>query len=331
MAGKTRIFAAFCGCGYSRKVTAAEMVRPPRCPRCGKMMTVDSAAPKPKTGIRKAPGTKTRTRSRSEAPLPTTVKAGAKFFECVCGERVLFLELTGRPIQCPGCERLHLVEMETPAPAPPKPFPKPAAPAASAGRPLGPGEFLCECGAVQPPRTSRTGRDFSCKACGRKGYVEVDPGLKMRPVFTSGPSAAPKTESPPTPAARAGEPAWTCPCGQKIDAKTVLSKKQASCPKCGRWIELEKYHPQKTMTMIRPKFKDAQPPEPPLPEVDDSPTASLLARLEQGEYMARCECGGKVPVSDALVGLGVQCGTCENVMMVERTEAGFVLRAFTGM
>lgn len=316
MTGKTRNFHAVCGCGYSRRATAAEIRTPPRCPGCGKVMTVQNAPPRPKTKIRKAMNPKTRVRARTEAPLHTTVKAGAKFFDCVCGERVLFLELTDRPIQCPGCERFHRVEMAAPPPPPPpKPAPV-AAPAAGPSRSLGPGEFLCQCGAVQPPRTSRTGRDFTCKSCGRKGYVEVDPGMKMRPVFTSGPGAAAATPEPESTVAHAGDPAWTCPCGQKINANTVLTKKEASCPRCGRSIALEKHHPQKSVTMIRPRFLE-RPPEDP------------LADLDKGNHQAACECGAMVEVSVSLVGLAVQCPACEGLMKVEWESGRLTLRAMT--
>src|SRR6185369_10528438 len=101
-----------------------------------------------------------------------------------------------------------------PAP-PPVPLVKPKAtappPPPSPSRALNLGEFLCECGEIQPPRTSRTGREFVCKTCGRKGRVETDKdpetGLPvMRPVFTSGPMAAPAPVPAPVPRPAATPP-----------------------------------------------------------------------------------------------------------------------------
>jgi len=208
------------------------------------------------------------------APLRARVKKGAQFFDCVCGDRVLIRAGSeGRPIQCPACDRFHTLEFEgAPPPGPaPEPGAKPrgAGPAVVPTRPLTLGEFLCQCGEIQPPRTSRTGRDFACKKCGRTGHVEMDrdpqtQAVKMRPVFKTGPSAAAgpsKGAAAPPPAPASGAPAWNCPCGRSIEAHVAMSKSDASCPGCGRKIRLEKWrHPHSSMTMIRPVFGDPEPP-----------------------------------------------------------------------
>src|SRR6185295_18600521 len=100
-----------------------------------------------------------------------------------------------RPIQCSACDRFHT--LETDAPPPPGPAPVPgAAPRGSVPpptRPLTLGEFLCQCGEIQPPRTSRTGKNFECKKCGRKGNVDIeksaDGKVTMKPNFTYEPPA----------------------------------------------------------------------------------------------------------------------------------------------
>jgi DNA-directed RNA polymerase subunit RPC12/RpoP len=255
----------------------------PECPRCRKRMSLGTVAP-PARGL-----------PDPDAPLVTKVKADARHFVCVCGERVILRgEVKGRTIRCLACTRDHVVEIE----APPKPAPKPRA----AGPTLHPGEFLCECGEVQPPRTSRTGRSFTCKRCGRAGHVEIqtDPksgAVTVRAVVTSGP----KTAAPPKPVA--SDVAWKCACGQPIDAKLVMAQKAAACPACGRLIEAEKTHPRTGMTQIRPRIVEPQ-----------------------GPRTSPCACGAQLEVPWELVGRSVQCPECGAKMTVEVRDGAPALR-----
>jgi len=271
---------AFCSSGHSKRVPAAQRSNPPRC-LCGKLMRIEEVPSAPAGKIQKFERAKPSAPLlplHLRAPLKTRVKKGVQFFDCVCGERVLIRAGSeGRPIQCAGCDRFHLLDIEGEAPpptatpvtgaaprgaAPPPPPPPP--------RPLGLGEFLCQCGEIQPPRTSRTGREFTCKKCGRKGHVEADKdpetGLpKMRPIFTSGPTpAAAPPPAPGKPAAPAiapppqtVAPSWTCPCGASIEVHVVMAKSDAACPTCGRKIKLEKWRqPVTGRTVFKPVFGD---------------------------------------------------------------------------
>jgi hypothetical protein len=368
-----RPYTAFCGCGYSRPVPASEMDTTPRCPGCGKIMVVENAPPPPpKNKIQKFERIKPSAPLlplHMRAPLRAKIKAGAQFFDCVCGERVLIRAGTaGRPIQCPACDRFHIVEMQDAPPPGPAPVPgaKPRGTAPAAMRPLTLGEFLCKCGEIQPPRTSRTGKDFTCKKCGRKGYVEMDKdphtqAVKMRPVFTSEPApgaakAAPAGAPPP---ANPASPAWTCTCGQAIEAHIVLSKREASCSGCGRKVRLEKWrHPHSTMTMIRPVFGDPDPSvaapsgsKPAAKGTDEVVSFEELEPLEASfseaaifevsagsndgdappsveadAQIADCECGAEILLSENDVGHTIQCPACADLMTVEVTGGKFALR-----
>lgn len=188
-------YTAFCGCGYSRPVPPAEVGTTPPCPGCGKLMVVEKA-PDPKEIRKQFQQARPRTPDppvplRLRPPLDVRVKHDAQFFDCPCGERLLIGNGTpGKPVQCPNCERHHRIERMAapPPPAPTEGKPSrrrvpsphagvPACPPPEPTRPLQPGEFLCKCGAIQPPRTSRTGKLFTCASCGRSGRIEtaVDP------------------------------------------------------------------------------------------------------------------------------------------------------------
>ncbi len=331
-------YTAFCGCGYSRPVPAAQAHDTPKCPGCGKLMVVEKA-PDPKD---------LRRIHKSERPKPSApllplhlrppgrvrLKPGAQFFDCPCGERLLLRAGSpGRPLQCPACDRFHIVEIEE---APP-----PEAPAADAGRPAGLkapprelrlGEFQCECGEIQPPRTSRTGREFTCAACGRKGRVEasVDPATQkttMKAVILSGPTR--EKAAPPSPVG-----AWTCACGGAIDPQPVLAGERVSCPACGRPVGLEKSRQANTsMTMIRPVFGQAPPPRPaetpaePVlfqeldapPPVVGEPDGAEFQEIPDDAQSAICECGAELLVSPADVGAHLQCPGCRSLLTAERT------------
>lgn len=361
--GQERPYTAFCGCGYSRPVPASEKATTPRCPGCGKLMVVENAPPPPKAKIQKFERSKPSAPLlplHLRAPLKARVKPGAQFFDCVCGERILLRASgAGRPVQCPACDRFHVVEtgaLPPPGPAP-EPGAKPRGAAAPPSRPLTLGEFLCACGEIQPPRTSRTGRDFACKKCGRKGHVEMDRDpqtheVKMRPVFTSGPAAAPKSEAAAAaPAIAPGSPTWTCTCGRAIEAHTVMAKRDAACPGCGRQVRLEKWrHPHSTMTMIRPVFGDPAPPAAPDPVPDgvvafeeleplEPPVEAAVFELAAGSgagdsppsvdhdaQIAPCGCGAEILLSRGDVGATIQCPACADMMIVEDDSGMLTLR-----
>jgi hypothetical protein len=225
------------------------------------------------------------------APLRVRIKKGAQAFDCVCGERVMIPSgAEGRPIQCLTCDRFHILDLEGAAPPPPGPAssgakPRGALPAPS--RPLLLGEFLCRCGEIQPPRTSRTGKTFECKKCGRKGNVEIDKGadgkVTMKPNFTYEPPpvgapaagpAKPGAPAAPAPAAAPAGPSWTCACGAAVDVHKAMSKQEPACPSCGRKIRLEKIPiVGSTRSMIRPVFGDPAPKAPAKPRKEDGVVA----------------------------------------------------------
>jgi predicted RNA-binding Zn-ribbon protein involved in translation (DUF1610 family) len=367
-----RPYTAFCGCGYSRPVPPSEKNTTPRCPGCGKIMVVENAPPPPpKNKIQKFERLKPSAPLlplHMRAPLRVKIKAGAQFFDCVCGERLLIRAgSTSRPIQCPACDRFHIVEVQgAPPPGPaPEPGAKPRGAAPAPTRPLTLGEFLCKCGEIQPPRTSRTGKDFTCKKCGRKGYVEMDrdpqtQAVKMRPVFTSEPAPGAEKSAPAgAPPANPGSPAWTCTCGQAIEAHIVLAKSETTCPGCGRKVRLEKWrHPHSTMTMIRPVFGDLAPApaspkggKPAPKQAEEVVTFEELEPLEASfseaaifevaagssggdappsieadAQIVDCECGAEILLSQNDVGHTIQCPACADLMTVEEAAGKFVFR-----
>src|SRR5262249_6163729 len=135
----------------------------PQCPGCGKLMVVEKFRPIPKGKDGKYESTKPSAPLlplHLRAPMKTQIKQGAKVFYCVCGEHILIRTGTeGQPIQCPNCSRFHRLQIDaTPspvqAPKPPakeEPVARPEAAPPAPSRPLGMGEFLCKCGAIQPP------------------------------------------------------------------------------------------------------------------------------------------------------------------------------------
>ncbi|HLY11001.1 MAG TPA: hypothetical protein VKW04_16995 [Planctomycetota bacterium] len=271
---------AFCACGNSKRVPASQKNSPPRCAHCGKLMRIEDAPlDRPKGKIEKFERAKPSAPLlplHLRAPLRVRIKKGAQFFDCVCGERVLIRAgAEGRPIQCTNCDRFHHLEIEgAPPPGPAAESgakPRGALPAPS--RPLRMGEFLCKCGEIQPPRTSRTGKSFECKKCGRKGTVEIDKGadgkVTMKPTFTFEPkpgavpavaAAAAKPGAPALSPTGPSAPSWTCTCGQAVEVHAVMSKGNPACPKCGRKIRMEKMQiPGTTRTLIRPVFSDPAP------------------------------------------------------------------------
>lgn len=341
-------YTAFCGCGYARPVPPSEKDTTPPCPGCGKIMVVQNAPPPPK--IQKFERIKPSAPLlplHMRAPLRAKVKAGAQFFDCVCGERLLIRAgASGRPIQCPACDRFHILEQQEAPPPGPAPVPgaKPKSAPAAPPRPLGLGEFLCKCGEIQPPRTSRSGKEFECKKCGRKGRVEMDRdpqsgAVKMRPVFTSEPTVDPrKSLAAETQASASVSPAWTCTCGRAIEAHLVLASKETKCLGCGRTVKLEKWrHPHSTMTMIRPIFGEpAAAPKGGDPVVafeelesldpySEAAVFELAAGSEEGDappsvssdvQVAPCECGAEILLSPKDAGQTIQCPACADLMTV---------------
>jgi hypothetical protein len=290
---------AFCTCGYSRPLAPGEKNPSLRCPTCGSLMAVDNR--KPGVTQKVHGGTKTSAPLlplHVKVPLKTEIKKGAPFFICACGMRILIRAgMEGTRIQCPECDQFHMLEIESPAAPPPPaqrqtrparaaaPEPPPKAPIPAAApppsKPLGLGEFLCECGEVQPPRTSRTGREFVCKKCGRKGRVETDKdpqtGLpRMRPVFTSGPMAAPAPVPAPVP------------------------RPAATPPSVGE-VSFEELEP------VEASFVEAAGPG-----VDDAPP-----NVDADAQIVPCGCGAEILFSATDIGHTIQCPACSDKMVVE--------------
>jgi hypothetical protein len=291
------LYTAFCGCGYTRPLPAAEKNSTPRCPGCGKLMTIENAPPQARN--------KNQSRTKPSAPLlplhlraplKTQVKKGTQFFDCVCGERILIRAGSeGRPIQCPACDRHHLLKVDVPqqqpgsSPAPaPAAKPQGAAPVPPpATRPLSLGEFLCQCGEIQPPRTSRTGRDFVCRKCGRKGHVETgkDPetGLpKMRPIFTSGPTHAPAPADKPE--------------QNKVAAKAPEGV-----------VSFEELEPVEAPFAAGGTFETAA----------GSATGDAPPAVDADAQIVPCECGAEILLAASDVGHTIQCPACADTMVVE--------------
>lgn len=273
---------AFCACGNSKRVPENQKNNPPRCPQCGKMMRIeDVPLDRPKGKIEKFERAKPSAPLlplHLRAPLRTRIKKGGQAFDCVCGERILLRAgAEGKPVQCTHCERFHMLEVEGAQPPPPGPAPSGAAPRGALPQPSRPlllGEFLCRCGEIQPPRTSRTGKNFECKKCGRKGNVDIeksaDGKVTMKPNFTyeppvgGPPPGTPAKSGAPAPAAAAkppavpSAPAWTCTCGQSLEVHKVMATATPACPACGRRIRMEKIPiVGSTRSLIRPVFSDS--------------------------------------------------------------------------
>ena len=293
-----RDYIGTCACGYFRQVSAAEHDKKPRCAKCGKVMNITVAAGDRHKSRPSAPLLPVYLRDKD--PMQTQVKKSARFFDCVCGLR-LTLPPGADKIKCPDCDRAHRIELKpdtskVPAVAPPpRPAPRPrtAAPPPKAApppppptRPLGLGEFLCECGEIQPPRTSRTGREFACKKCGRKGRVETDKDPKtglptMRPVFTSGPTAA---AAPPPPPARAAMP------------------EPEPEPEPAGDVSFEELAP------VEVAVSQSGPEAPDVPPVVDADA-----------HVVPCECGAEILLSGHDIGHTIQCPACADSMVVEGT------------
>jgi predicted RNA-binding Zn-ribbon protein involved in translation (DUF1610 family) len=264
-------------------------------------------------------------------PLRVRLKPGAQFFDCPCGERLMMRKgaAEGRAIQCPACDRFHLIEIQGGAAAEEAPAAAAVAPAAPGlpppTRPLKLGEFVCKCGEIQPPRTSRTGRKFTCAKCGREGTVDAvtDPATKavtMKATFTKEPENA-----APPPSSR---PEWTCVCGRPLEAREVLAKTEVPCPGCGRIVKLEKSK-RVNLTVIKPIFTDAVPAPPPPPPPKSKPKSKEPTvvfeelpldqppAIESDAEVVPCGCSAELLISRAHVGQSVQCPACSDLLLVE--------------
>ena len=343
-------YSAICVCGYTRPLPAAQSLTPPKCPGCGKLMAIGKYVAPPQKGMLRKGG-KVKPAApllplHLQAPVRTIIKPGSRFFDCVCGEHLLVrADNDKRPLLCMACDRVHILEVETPKapsrPAPARDTKKKAAPAtrskgapeappksapatrskaaaelpaksppAAPSRPLGLGEFACKCGEIHPPRTSRTGKMFECKKCGRKGHVEADTDPKthlpnMRPVFTFEPAPG-----APAPAA-AGELPAARP---SPAAKAPMASPAAPAEGLVSFEEL-------APLSISPI------PAPPVPDVEtavfetsaSSPGNDAPPAVEADAQIAICECGAEILVSPRDVGHTIQCPACSDVMTVEQT------------
>ena len=162
------------------------------------------------------------------------------------------------------------------------------------------GEFLCECGEIQPPRTSRTGKNFECKKCGRKGVVEMDKDPKtgavtMRAVVKSGPTVA---EAPPTFQSAAKDP-----------LETVLAESEEV-------VSFEMLSP-----MEAPVFETVAGSN----QGDAPPTVQADAQI------ALCECSAELLLSTQDVGRTIQCPACADTMSIELKGRKFRLRLVSGL
>ncbi len=253
-------FVALCACGYRRPIPEREAATPPKCPGCGRTMSVERVAGAPS----KAAG-KTPTRPGApllplhlRPPMRIEVHAGTRVLGCPCGERLLLQPASfGKPTQCPNCDRWLLVEQKgTSIPAQPQrptaTRPRPPAPApsraAKPSREPGPGECVCPCGGIIPPRTSRTGREFTCASCGRKGRVEERSDAKpgepaLRAVITQEPppaSAGPQVfEVGPEEAATDQAQAAICECGAELLVSPADVGSPMQCPGCESMLVVE--------------------------------------------------------------------------------------------
>lgn len=356
-------YSVACACGAKITLDARGFGKPRPCPSCKGSVTVAwgrdpntrktvpvamTQAPRPKPGAAKSAASAPLAIQKFEKPKPSAplvplhlrpplrvrLKPGAQFFDCPCGERLLLRSgaAEGRAIQCPACDRFHLVELDGAGAAAPEAAVFTAAPPAPGmpppPRPLKIGEFQCKCGEIQPPRTSRTGRKFSCAKCGREGTVEAttDPTTKavtMKPTFTHEPANA-----APPPGSR---PEWTCVCGRPLEAREVLAKTEVPCPGCGRVVKLEKSK-RVNLTVIKPVFTDAKPPPPPEPpskkepvvvfkEVEPSVVFQELPPdqppvVANDAEVVPCECGAELLISRQHVGTSVQCPACSDILSI---------------
>lgn len=259
-------FLAVCKCGYRRPLPEREAATTPKCPGCGKTMTVERIGGAPSRIDAKA---KTRFGTsllplHLRPPLKIEIHSGAKVVTCPCGERILVRPTSlGKPTQCPNCDRwlqVEVVETTIRMPAQPRstatrlrtPAPMPAVKpgtARSPSRQPGPGECVCPCGGIIPPRTSRTGREFTCASCGRKGRVEEAPDARpgapsLRAVITqeatSPPAAAPEPPPGPTSVPPGDAQSAICGCGAELLVSAADVDTQMQCPGCATLMVVEK-------------------------------------------------------------------------------------------
>jgi hypothetical protein len=265
-------------------------------------------------------------------PIRQRVRPDAAFVECPCGERLLLRAGSiGHVMQCPACERRHLIEADRVQ----VPGTEAAPPAAPAARPLNPGEFLCRCGKVQPPRSSRSGKTFVCVACGRKGSVDAVPDpatgkVSIRPTFTEEPAEAP----------RAGAPSWTCACGHGVPVQAVLQKTIQACPACKRPVRTEQTRDSRAgRTLIRPVFDDPSPAMEAAvfetaPEAEPEVAFEELPPLEEGPpsidadaAAVACPCGAELLLARSLLGEAIQCPACgADQEVVQAPDGALALR-----
>lgn len=275
-------YVALCGCGYRRPVPESALGTTPRCPGCGKLMTVEKLGylnDPGKFSQFTAPAPRDTTPMHLRPPLRTRLVPGTTAFDCPCGERLLVRSgSAGRAIQCPACDRRLVLEFQKePPPEPASEEPKAPKP----GRPVrqpGPGESVCPCGNIIPPRTSRSGMTFACSACGRKGHVQMstDPQTgapSFRAIVTEGPTMPARHSfseggepSPPPPVAAPGAPG-----------------------------------PEEAV------FE-------PAPETEEDAFAEAIADDAQPVI---CECGSEIFILPSAAGQNVQCPRCELLLSVE--------------
>lgn len=301
-------YSVACRCGLKFSLDARLFGKPRVCKKCGSNVTV-MWGKDPATG-RNVPVAVTKAKLRAGV-RPDQAPSIAY---CACGYKLpVASKAQTAPPNCPGCGKLMVVESKkgTPfifgaslpkkdqpssgsIPAVPTlirpaltkaPPPKPAA-GPPPKRTLRLGEVSCRCGEVIPPRTSRTGKAFTCPACKREGRVEEakdESGAPMlKAVFTSEPAAAAPPPPPPSPARSAAPPPPPPP----------------------------------------PRPAASLPEEPTaLFEEFDANVEVEFAPLDASDgQQVLCDCGSQIIVTPRDAGQHAQCPQCGIVMLVEQVQ-----------
>ena len=298
-------YSVACRCGLKFSLDARLFGKPRVCKKCGSNVTV-MWGKDPKTG-RNVPVAVTK------AKLRAGVRAdqAPSIAYCACGYK---LPVTSKaPPNCPGCGKLMVVEDKKGTPfifgaalpqkkdvpssgsipavptsirptltkLPPTSAPKPAGPPPK--RTLRLGEVACRCGEVIPPRTSRTGKAFSCPACKREGRVEEGKDEKGAPmlkaVFTSEPAAAPPPPPPPPSRSVAPPPPPPKPAAAHAGEPTALFE-----------------------------------------EFDSNVEVEFAPMDSNDGQQVLCDCGSQIIVTPRDAGQHAQCPQCGIVMLVEQVQ-----------
>jgi predicted RNA-binding Zn-ribbon protein involved in translation (DUF1610 family) len=261
---------AYCGCGYKLPVSQKAQSAPPNCPGCGKLMVVESKKGTPFIFGAALPKKEDRPASSSAIPaVPTMYR--------------------------PGVTKI------TP-PAPGKPAPAPGVPTK---RPLRLGEVACRCGEIIPPRTSKTGKAFTCPSCRRQGRVEETKDEKGQPqlkaTFSSepaGPTSAPPPAPPPQPYRGTVEAPIQPYRGTAVPPAAAVPPAPPPAAKAPAAAE----------------------PEGLFEEFDSNVEVEFAPLSVVDGQQVLCDCGSQIIVTPADAGQHAQCPQCGIVMLVEQVQ-----------